>query len=229
MVKDKAEIAQIREAARVTSLVFEGVKRMVEPGVAEADLAAEIDHRFRQHGGEGAAFATIVASGPRSAFPHARSSAKLLKKNELVIFDLGAIISGYAADMTRTVYLGKPDPRTRRMYEAVLSAQRLAIDAVKPGHSAGKVDSAARRALASRGLSRFFTHSTGHGLGLEIHEKPRLGRGVQQRLVAGNVVTIEPGVYQEGFGGVRIEDTVLVQDGGAEILTAAPKEDWIIP
>jgi Xaa-Pro aminopeptidase len=229
MVKDEAEINLIREAARITSLVFEEVKGLVAPGVAEADLAAEIDHLFRRNGAEGTAFETIVASGPRSALPHARASAKLLKKNELVIFDLGAIMVGYAADMTRTVFLGKPDPRTRRMYEAVLSAQRMAIRSVKPGQRAGKVDSAARRELSRHGLSRYFTHSTGHGLGLEIHEKPRLGRGERQRLVAHNVITVEPGVYLEGLGGVRMEDTVLVRDAGAEVLTSAPREDWIIP
>ncbi len=228
MVKDESEIALMREAARITSWVFEEVKKLVRPGVAEADLAAEIEYRLRRKGAEGVAFESIVASGPRSAFPHARASSKLLRKDELVIFDLGGILCGYAADMTRTVFLGKPSRRVRGVYRGVLEAQRRALEAVRPGQQAGKVDGIARRALSRRGLGRYFTHSTGHGLGLDVHEKPRLGRNEKQLLVANAVVTVEPGVYLEGLGGVRIEDTVLVGRQGADVLTSASKDDWII-
>ena len=228
IVKDPTEIGFIREAARLTSTVFAEVTKQLRPGLRESDLAAEIDYRLRKQGAEGVAFETIVASGARSAFPHARPSSKLLKKNELVIFDLGAIISGYAADMTRTVFLGRPDQRVKRLYNAVLDAQRHATARIAAGRRAGAVDAAARRELARRGLGRHFTHSTGHGVGLDIHERPRLAKGERTPLPAGCVVAVEPGIYLEGLGGIRIEDTVLVKEGGSEVLTSAPKDDWII-
>ena len=228
VVKDPAELNLIRQAARVTSRVFDEVRGLVKPGVSEADLGAEIEYRMKRHGAEGVAFETIVASGARAALPHARASSKLLKKHEFVIFDLGGIISGYAADMTRTVYLGKPDARVRRIYQAVLRAEQSGIQGIKAGVRAGKVDSSARKTLARYGLANYFTHSTGHGVGIEIHEKPRLGRGEKQRLMPGAVVTVEPGVYLEGFGGVRIEDTVVVSEDGAEVLTSSSKADWVI-
>jgi len=227
-VKDPEEVECIRNAGQLTAAVFAEVMRQVRPGVRECDLAAEIDYRLRRRGADGAAFEAIVASGPRAAWPHARASAKLLKKSELVIFDLGAILRGYAADMTRTLYLGNPGRDVRSLYRAVLEAQRRAVRSVGAGKRAREVDAAARRALAARGLDGCFTHSTGHGVGLEIHEKPRLARGEGQRLEVGCVVTVEPGVYLEGLGGIRIEDTVLVRRGGREILTPAPKDDWII-
>jgi len=228
MVKDPTEIGLIRAAAQLTSRVFEDVRELIRPGASEADLAAEIDYRLRRQGAEGVAFETIVASGPRSAFPHARASANLLKKNEFAIFDMGAIMGGYAADMTRTIYLGTPSRRARRVYDAVLEAQQQAMAAIKVGERAERIDSVARAVLARRGLDQYFRHSTGHGLGLDIHERPRLGRGEKQRLKAGCVLTVEPGVYLEGFGGVRIEDTVLVGAQGAEVLTSASKQDWMI-
>jgi Xaa-Pro aminopeptidase len=228
-VKDAGEIESIRAAARVTAQAYEDVRPLLQPGVRENDLAAEIEYRMRRRGAEGAAFETIVASGPRAAWPHARASSKLLKKSELVILDLGAILSGYAADMTRTVCLGKPGPRLRRLYSAVHEAQAKGIVAVRRNVRAGTVDRVVRRELERRGLARYFTHSTGHGVGLEIHEMPRVGRGESRRLEAGCVITVEPGVYIEGLGGIRIEDTVAVGSDGSEVLTAAPKDDWIIP
>ena len=227
-VKDAGEIESIRRAARVTVAAFDDIRRLLQPGTRESDLAAEIEYRMRRRGAEGAAFETIVASGPRGAWPHARASCKLLKKSELVILDLGAILNGYAADLTRTVYLGKPGLRLCRLYSAVRDAQDQAREAVREGVRAGEVDRAARRALGRRSLARYFTHSTGHGVGLEIHEKPRVGRSEPQRLEVGCVVTVEPGIYIEGLGGIRIEDTVLVGSDGAEILTPASKDDWII-
>jgi Xaa-Pro aminopeptidase len=228
-VKDAGEVECIRHAARVTVAALEAVRPLLQPGIRESDLAAEIEYRMRREGAEGAAFETIVASGPRAAWPHARASPKLLKKSELVILDLGAILSGYAADMTRTVYLGKPGPRLRRLYSAVQNAQAQGIAAARKGVRAGDVDLAARRALRQRGLAKYFTHSTGHGVGLEIHERPRVARAVRQRLEAGSVITVEPGIYIEDLGGIRLEDTVLVGSGGPEVLTTAAKDDWIIP
>ncbi len=228
MIKDKWEIARIREAARVTSKALTEVVPRIRPGVSESDLAAEIEYRMRRHGAEGAAFETIVASGSRAALPHARPSGKLLENGDLVILDLGAILGGYAADMTRTVCLGKANRRIQALYREVLESQQRGTEAVRPGVTAGQVDAAARRSLERAKLGRYFVHSTGHGVGLEIHERPRLGRGDETRLEAGQVVTIEPGVYIEGLGGIRIEDTVLVGDKGPEILTSASKDDWVL-
>jgi Xaa-Pro aminopeptidase len=227
-VKDEGEVAQIRQAGRVTAEVYEEVIRRARPGVRESDLAAEIDYQMRKKGAEGAAFETIVASGARGALPHARASAKLLEKDELVIVDVGAILNGYAADMTRTIALGKPSRRARGLYNAVLGAQGEALAALGDGVRAKQVDAAARRFLAGRGVARYFTHSTGHGVGLEVHERPRLARTEKARVKAGCVVTVEPGVYVEGWGGIRIEDTVLVRSDGLEILTPASKEQWVV-
>ena len=227
-VKDEEEVAKIRGAGRITVEVFEKVLRRVKPGAAECDLAAEIEYQMRKKGAEGAAFETIVASGARAALPHARASRKLLRENELVIFDLGAILGNYAADMTRTVYLGRPSRRVRRLYNAVVEAQEKAIEAALAGVRAGDVDAVARRSLEAGGLARFFTHSTGHGVGMEIHEMPRLARGEKCRLRSGQVVTVEPGVYLPGWGGIRVEDTILVAPGGPEVLTSAAKDRWIV-
>jgi Xaa-Pro aminopeptidase len=227
-VKDPEEINCIREAGRLTAAAFAEVAGLVRPGVRECDLAAEIEYRMRRRGAEGAAFETIVASGPRGAWPHARASSKLLKKGELVILDLGAILSQYVADMTRTVYLGQPTRRVRSLYCAVREAQEQAVEAARSGTRARDVDRAARKALTRRGVARYFTHSAGHGVGLEVHEKPRLARGERQRLAVGYVVTVEPGIYLEGFGGIRIEDTVLVGESGPEVLTPASKDDWYV-
>jgi len=227
-VKDSLEIAQIRQAGHLTAAVFQEIRPQIRPGVRESDLAAEIEYRMRRAGADGAAFETIVASGVRSAWPHARASSKLLKKSELVILDLGAILNAYAADMTRTIHLGDPPRRVRSLYNAVLEAQRRAVEAVQAGERTCDVDRAARRVLRHSRLERFFTHSAGHGVGLEIHESPRVARGDKYRLEPGCVITVEPGVYLEGFGGIRIEDTVLVGEGQQEILTPAPKDNWFI-
>lgn len=226
VVKDDFEIGRIRAACRVTAEAFEEVLPQVKPGVTEQDLATELDFRMRRKGAEGSAFETIVASGPRGALPHARPSAKALAAGELVIFDLGAILGGYAADMTRTIHLGVPGKRARTLYQGVLEAQEKAVQSLRANVEAGRPDAVARRALAARKLGKFFTHSTGHGVGVEIHEKPRLGKGEQTPIPAGSIVTVEPGVYIQGFGGVRVEDTVLVGPAGTEILTLAAKDRW---
>jgi len=228
MVKDSYEIDQIRRAGHLTSEVLTGIIPAIRPGVRESDLATELEYRMRRKGADGAAFETIVASGVRGALPHARASGKQLAAGELVILDLGAILAGYAADMTRTLYLGKPGLRVRNLYKAVVDAQQEAVGAARLGARAGDVDGAARRCLQRRGLADHFTHSTGHGVGLEVHERPRLGRKEKTRLRAGFVVTAEPGIYLEGWGGVRVEDTVLVSAQGPEILTPAAKAPWYI-
>jgi Xaa-Pro aminopeptidase len=226
--KDETELRSMRAAAKLTSEVLDEILPEVRPGARECDLAAEIEYHMRLKGADGPAFETIVASGARSALPHARASCKQLAPGELVIMDLGAILGGYAADMTRTVYLGKPSRRVQRLYNAVREAEEAAISAACPGARYDEVDAAARKSLEGCHLAEYFTHSTGHGVGLEIHEAPRIARKQKGRLDTGYVITTEPGVYLEGFGGIRIEDTVLVTPDGPEILTSSPKDQWFI-
>jgi Xaa-Pro aminopeptidase len=223
-IKDASEIDRIRDAARVGSEVMEEAIRLVRPGMTELDLAAEIGYRMRRKGASGESFEAIVAAGTRSALPHARPTTRQIGKNELVVLDLGAILRRYCSDLTRTVYVGRAPSRVRRWYQAVLEAQAAARDVVRPGVTTGAVDAAARGFLQRKGLGRYFVHSTGHGIGLEIHEDPRLARGQKGLLETGNVVTLEPGVYIEGVGGIRIEDDVLVTPRGAEVLTTAARE-----
>ena len=231
-VKDPDELARMRQSARLISDVWTASVRQIKPGVSELAVAAEIERSMKLQGASGPSFETIVASGPRSAWPHARPTPKLLRKNELVVLDQGAILRDYCSDMTRTVFLGRSSVgaragvrnKVRSLYAAVLEAQEAAMAAIRPGISAASVDVAARKVFKRLGLERYFTHSTGHGLGLEIHEMPRLGRGEETLLEAGMVVTVEPGVYVERLGGIRIEDEVLVTSQGAEVLTSASRE-----
>lgn len=223
-VKDAAEIEQIREAAQLGSRVMEETIRLIRPGVTELDIAAEIGYRMRRKGASGESFEAIVAAGPRSALPHARPTSHRIGKNELVVLDLGAILRCYCSDLTRTVHVGKAPARVRQWYHAVLDAQTAARDALKSGVACGAIDAAARNVLHDKKLARYFVHSTGHGIGLEIHEDPRIARDQKTLLETGNVVTLEPGVYVEGVGGIRIEDDALVTPRGAEILTTTPRE-----
>jgi Xaa-Pro aminopeptidase len=219
MRKEAGEMAQMSRAGILAGQVLEGVLTMLKPGVREIEIGAEIDYQMRRRGASGPSFETIVAFGKRSALPHARPTAKRLRKNELVVLDLGAILGHYCSDITRTVFLGRAPARIRRLYRAVLEAQETAIAAVKDGAACGDVDAAARQALAGYRLDRYFAHSTGHGLGLEVHEDPRVAPGKKQRLVPGNVITIEPGVYVAGVGGIRIEDDVAVHADRTEVIT----------
>jgi Xaa-Pro aminopeptidase len=224
MVKSDAEIDLIRKSVLLNAKAFERTMKRIKSTMTESDLAAEIDHQMRKLGAEGPAFESIVAAGPRSALPHARPSAERLGTNRILLLDTGAVRSGYCSDMTRVVHLGSPVRRSKELYKAVLEAQLAAIDAVRAGVKAGAVDRAARRVLRAHGLDRAFIHSTGHGLGLEIHEGPRIGKRDETRLRPGMAVTIEPGVYLDGFGGIRIEDTVVVTNSGCDVLTPVSKE-----
>jgi len=223
-IKDLGEIETIREAAELVSRTFERTRRIVCPGISELGLAAEIERDFKRQGAEGLSFETIVASGERSAWPHAHPTRKVIAKNELVVLDQGAILRGYCSDMTRTVFVGKAPPRVRGCYKAVQDALEAGKAAAKPGARAQDVDAAARNVLRRAGLARYFTHSTGHGVGLEIHESPRLGKGDQTVLTEGMVITVEPGIYIEGWGGIRIEDDIVVTARGARELTTAPRD-----
>ncbi|HEV2199018.1 MAG TPA: Xaa-Pro peptidase family protein [Bryobacteraceae bacterium] len=224
MIKSVSEIATICESVRVNSEAYNRVLKRIRPGVREVDIAAEIEFQMKMLGAEKPSFDTIVAAGKRSALPHARPGGYRLGENELLLIDMGAILQGYCSDMTRAVHLGRVSRRVREMYRAVLEAQLAGVAAVRPGTTAGRVDAITRNVLKKHKLDKAFVHSTGHGLGLDIHEMPRLGRKDKTPLRAGMTITIEPGVYVEGVGGIRIEDTVLVTPTGSEILTPTSKE-----
>jgi Xaa-Pro aminopeptidase len=222
--KDSSEIGKMRRAARLADQILEGALKELKPGVRELDVAAGIEYHMRQLGASGPAFETIVAFGERSSLPHARPTAKRLRKNELVVLDLGAILAHYRSDITRTVFVGRAPAKVRRWHKAVQEAQSAAITAVRVGVGCGEVDAAARRVLSGYQLDRYFVHSTGHGLGLEVHEAPRIARGQTQVLVPGNMITIEPGIYIPGIGGIRIEDDVAVHAERTEVLTRVPRD-----
>jgi Xaa-Pro aminopeptidase len=227
-VKDASEIEDIRRAVAITDEVFSEVLDLLAPGVSELDIAAEIAYRQRRHGAEGDAFEAIVASGDRSALPHGRPTGKKLRTGELVTLDFGSLHNGYCSDMTRTVILGRPSTEAKRIYTTVLDAQTKAIEKAASGMKARDLDAVARDHIRSAGYEKYFRHSLGHGIGLQIHEQPRISVLSKAVLEPGNVITIEPGVYIQGFGGVRIEDDVVIRDGGCEVLNRSPKELLII-
>lgn len=224
MVKSASELDLIRRSVITNSEAYSKTIRRVHAGAKESDIAAELDYQMRALGAEKAAFETIVASGPRTALPHAQPTGHRLGENELLLIDMGASQEGYSSDMTRVAHTGTPPKRILKMYKAVLEAQLAAISAVRAGVTTGVVDAAARNVLKRHELDRAFVHSTGHGLGLEIHEPPRIARKDKTKLQAGMAITIEPGAYIDGLGGIRIEDTVLVTEHGCEILTPTPKD-----
>jgi Xaa-Pro aminopeptidase len=221
LIKDQDELRLMKQAALLGVELFHKLLPHLEPGVPETTVAAELEHSARLHGAEAMSFETIVAGGPRSALPHGRASSQRLPRKGFVTLDFGVILNGYCSDMTRTIFLGQPTRRERFTYDAVREAQQAAVAAVKPGASCGEVDDAARSVLRKAGLAEYFTHSTGHGVGLEIHEAPRIAADQSQSLLPGMVVTIEPGVYIAGHFGVRIEDMVAVTEEGGQVLTPA--------
>jgi Xaa-Pro aminopeptidase len=237
--KDAQEIATLRAAANLLSEVARDVLRTVQPGPSERELAAVIDYKLKSAGFARPAFDTIVAAGSNAALPHARPGGRRLHTGDLVLLDFGGVYDGYCVDLTRTVCLGRADEEMHRVYDAVAQAQRAALSVVAPGVAAAAVDAAARMVLADRGLSEAFGHGLGHGLGVEVHEAPRVAPRrpgssasgsdasfeTDMELIAeGMVFTIEPGAYLPGWGGVRLEDDVLVTADGCEVLTDVPRE-----
>ena len=230
MVKDDAELALIRTAVQLGATLFDRALEVLRPGVREAEVAAEMEYAARRAGAEEMSFPTIIASGARSALPHGRATEQAIAPGGFVVCDFGVILAGYCSDQSRTVWVGAASgakagiEEARHAYESVKQAQEAAIAAVRPGVSVGEVDAAARKVLRKAGLGRYFTHSTGHGVGLEIHEAPRVAAGQKETLQPGMVITIEPGIYFPGKWGVRIEDMVAVSKGGCEVLTPTGKE-----
>lgn len=223
LVKDSHEIEMIKKAQEITDKTFEHVIKYIKPGVSERDLSAEMEYFMKKNGAEGVAFETIVASGKRSSLPHGRASERRLQYGDFITMDFGARFSWYCSDMTRTVFLGKPDNRQLKIYNTVLLAQKEALTSIKPGLFGKDVDKVARDIIKAEGFGDSFGHGLGHGVGIEIHEAPRLSPKGEMKLSPGMVITVEPGIYIEDYGGVRIEDMVVVTQTGCENLTKSDK------
>lgn len=220
-VKDESELAAVGRAQELTDRAFDHIlaEGILRVGVAERDVALELEFFMRREGSEGVAFPPIVASGPNSALPHAIAGQRLLEVGDLVVLDFGARVGGYCADMTRTVVIGSANDRQRTMYETVRAANSAGEAAVRAGATGREIDSAARSVIAEAGFGDYFGHGLGHGVGREVHELPKIGPRVESKVPAGAVVTIEPGIYIPGFGGVRIESLAVVEEAGVRVLT----------
>lgn len=227
MIKDDQEISIIRRAMEIGDQTFAHILNYVKPGVSEKELALELEFFMRRQGAAGTAFSTIMASGPRSALPHGVASDRQLQSGDLLTMDFGAFYRGYNSDMTRTVVLGEPNEKQQEIYHIVLAAQLAGVAAVREGITAREVDEAARQVITDRGYGEYFGHGTGHGVGVAIHERPRVAAKDDTVLKAGMVVTVEPGIYLPDWGGVRIEDSVLVTKEGCEIFTSSPKHELL--
>jgi Xaa-Pro aminopeptidase len=224
IIKDGDELKLIRQAVNLGAKVYQQASKAIRSGVTEVEVAGKLEFAARRGGADGMSFGTIVAAGKRGALPHGQASLQPIPKRGFVVVDSGVILRGYCSDMTRTVHVGKASRVERQWYDSVLEAQVVGIAAVRPGIMAREVDEAVRKVLRKARLNRYFTHSTGHGVGLEIHEPPRLGSKQEERLAPGMVITIEPGIYVPGKGGIRIEDMVIVTEKGCEVLTPVTKE-----
>lgn len=222
--KDAGEVALIAQAARIAVRALHRAADRLRPGLTEMQVAGTLEQSLRDEGSEGFPFPTIVASGPRAALPHARTSMRALESGDLVLLDFGAECGGYCSDITRTFVIGRASPEQREVYEVVREANALACAAVRPGMTGRDADALARRYIERHGYGDAFGHSLGHGLGLEVHEAPRLARTAEGRLAVGAVVTIEPGIYRPRWGGIRIEDDVHLSAAGPELLTDFPRE-----
>jgi Xaa-Pro aminopeptidase len=221
--KDKAEIDDIKTAVNISDVAFERILGILKPGLKERDVAAELEYQMKMLGAEREAFESIVASGYRSALPHGVASDKKLKKGEFITFDFGALYNNYCSDITRTVVLGKANARQKKIYKIVQRAQMAAIRKIRAGRTGKEVDTAARNVIERAGYGKNFGHGTGHGIGLEVHAAPRVSMLGMQPLKSNMVITIEPGIYISGWGGVRIEDDVVVRPKGCLVLNKAPK------
>lgn len=218
-VKDKQEIARIRKATRITALALQHIRKFLKPGIKEVEVVAELERFIRYQGARASAFDIIVASGHNSSRPHHLSGARRLRDNEPVLIDLGVDFQGYKSDLTRVFFLGKITSTFKRTYDTVLKAQQQAFEAIRPGVSIDKVDRAARQYISQKGFGRFFGHGLGHGIGLEVHEEPHISSKNTHRLTKAMVFTVEPAIYLPGRFGIRIEDVVLVTQGGIKVLS----------
>lgn len=223
-IKDDTEIKTIKEACGIADKAYQYILGEIKPGMSEIEVANKMDFYMRNLGASGVSFETIVASGARSAMPHGVASEKIIQQNEIITIDFGCYYNGYVSDMTRTFALGDPGEKLKKIHQLVLEAQLKVLDAAKPGITGVELDSVARDYFAKYGYAEAFGHSTGHGIGLEIHEGPNVSKKANKAFVKGNVITDEPGLYFSGLGGVRIEDDLVITDTGNEVLTLSPKE-----
>jgi Xaa-Pro aminopeptidase len=224
MIKTNEELAIMKKAAKIADDAFEHIQKYIQPGVKEIDIANELEFFMRKQGATSSSFDIIVASGWRSALPHGVASSKEIESGELVTLDYGALYNGYCSDITRTLAVGEIDTRLREIYDTVLEANKLGLQGIKPGITGNEADSIPRDYIKEKGYGDYFGHSTGHGLGLEVHEGPTLSSRSAQTLKPGMVVTVEPGVYIAGLGGCRIEDDIVLTESGNERLTFATKD-----
>jgi Xaa-Pro aminopeptidase len=224
MIKRNDEIEIIRKAALIADLAYDCIIRIIKPGMMELEISAHIDYLIKTFKGNAPAFETLVSSGKLSAYPHGKPTDKKVKAGELIVMDFGARYKGYNSDITRMVSLGDPSKKALKTYNAVLRAQESAIEKIKDGIAAAEVDKAAREVLKKEKLEKYFRHGTGHGIGLQVHEVPRVSLSSKDILKEGMVITVEPGVYIPRLGGFRVEDMVLVKKGGCEVLTKSSKD-----
>ena len=224
-VKEAEEIEVITQAADISDQAFQHIAENIEAGMSEREVAWEVEKFMREHGSQTVPFDLIVAAGPNAALPHARPSERVIQEGEPVLLDIGARVNGYSSDLTRTICLGQPDDSYKKVYDIVLGAQLTALELIKEGITGEQADNLARTVIAEAGYAEAFGHGLGHGVGLAAHETPRLGPGSGEELVSGMVFTIEPGVYLPGWGGVRIEDLVILEDGQLRVLSKAKKVD----
>jgi Xaa-Pro aminopeptidase len=222
-IKDKEEIAKVKKATSITDAIFEKILPLIKPEIRECEISAEIDYLNKVLGADASSFEAIVASGYRGALPHGRASTKKIKKGELVTLDFGSLYQGYASDLTRTVVVGKANPKQKKIYEIVLKAQKSAVAKAKPNIKGKDLDKVPRDIISKAGFGRYFGHGTGHGIGLLVHDKPTVNSKSEDILKPGMLLTIEPGIYLPGWGGIRIEDDVLITAKGCEVLTQAEK------
>jgi len=227
-IKDRSEQAAIAKSMAMLDRGFEYICGFIKPGVTEAAISLELEIFMRHQGASGTSFPFIIASGPRASLPHGEATDRVIREGDILTLDFGVIMEHYCSDMTRTVTVGVPPPEMEKIYYIVLEAQRAGLNAVKAGVAASAVDKAARDVIEAHGYGEFFGHGTGHGVGLAVHEAPRLSARDNTVLEAGMVVTVEPGIYLPGQGGVRIEDSVLVEQDGCRLLTNAPKDTLLV-
>ena len=228
MIKDEEEISLIRQAVAIVDHTYEHILKFVKPGMREIDVANELEFHMRKQGASGSSFSIIVASGYRSAFPHGVASEKIIEQGDFVTLDFGAIYKGYISDMTRTFAMGEPNDKLKEIYDVCLQAQLLGVEQIKAGITGKQADAICRDYISSKGYGEYFGHSTGHAIGLDVHEAPGLSIKTEVVLEPGMVVTVEPGIYLPGIGGVRIEDDIVITATGNEILTQSNKELLII-
>lgn len=223
-IKDEEEIAIIEKACSIADLAYDHILKMIQPGMTEIEVANQLDFYMRSLGASGVSFETIVASGLRSAMPHGVASKKIIEQGDLITIDFGCYYEGYVSDMTRTFAIGDPGEQLKEIYQIVLEAQLAVLEVAKPGVTGKQLDAVARDYITKHGYGEDFGHSTGHGIGLEIHEGPNVSVRAEKQFVPGNIITDEPGIYLPGIGGVRIEDDLLITSDGNRVLTHSPKE-----